>query len=1605
MSDKSAMEYDRFLFEKAPYGIFIANSQGRCLDVNPAGEKLTGYTRQQLLKMSLPDLLATEARQQALDLFQSLQHQNSAYGEFSFQKKDGTTCWLSLTAERMDEKRILAFCYDITNRVQAEKVLHITDAKLHQQNEEFLTINEELRQSYDEMEMANTVAQKERHEKQLILDAISDMVMYHDLHMHVVWTNKNAAEAVGKAVSEIKGKPCYENFGDDPRQICQNCPVKQAMEEKRVIKTRKTRKDGRIWDIWAYPVYDRHSQLQGVVETMTDVTQIVKAQQELKNSEQKYRRIAENVSDVIWISDLNLQTTYVSPSIKKLTGETPQEHISKSAAERIPLDQLQKISRILAEELEKEKDPQTPKDRSMVLETQHYKADGTTQWISINASFIRDERGNPAGIQGVSRNIDAQKKLEDELRESESRHKSIIAVSNTGAWEYDSEKDYLWCSPEYFTMLGYSPADFNLTQHGNFAPNWIELLHPDDRKSAPAIFAQYLTNGSQGLYENHFRMRHKDGHWRWIWSRGQTLKDELGQNTPITVGTHIDITDQKKLQQSIFENEQRLAATLQSIGDGVIVCDARGHIDLLNAVAESLTGWKNQDAKGLPVEKVFHIIHSQTRERAENVVRQALQNNATVELANHILLIAKDGTEYHIADSCAPIHDGEKNLLGAVLVFRDISQQYRQREELKKSEASLKEAQMIAQMGRWDYNHRNNRLTWSDTLYMIFEIKPENIKLSTQVFLDLVDPLDREKVNDTLKKSWNTQKPYKIDYRIRTPKGKIKWVEEHSETVFDAKGHPVSSMGIIKDVTTAKNTEIALRENEAKYRTFFETNTDGIIIFTLNEDLTIEIKEHNPALTELIGYRLRPNDLFSLFRLEPNITKQSLEKRIDEVFQKGIATFETVLLHKDGHKIDVNVKAIPIDFLGKPAIYSIIREISEQKQMERLMQARLRLMEYAENHSLPELLRRTLAEAEALTESKIGFYHFIDEDKGQISLNQWSERTHREFCKVNRSFPEHYSIKEAGVWTDCVHTRKPVIHNNYDALPHKKGLPPGHAPVVRELNVPVIRNRKIMAVLGIGNKASDYNARDVNTLTQLADLAWDIAERKMGQQKLRESEEKYRLIFEKSPLGVLHFDNQGVITECNSPFVNIIGSSRQKLVGLNMMKLPDQNIVQCIQTVISGKPATYEGMYESVTATKTTPVRLLFAPIINSEGTVEGGIGLVEDRSSFMQKEEFKKQVEVAREAARFKQNFLANMSHEIRTPLTGIMGMMEIFQQTPLNEQQQEYLNILRSSGENLREIINQVLDFSKIEAGKVRLNPSVFEFKAIMEDAQKLYAGICKPNVKMNIQLDPQIPDFIEADKNRISQVVNNLISNAVKFTHKGRINLRASLQSVLTDTRELIIKMEVQDTGIGIPAQLQEKLFTPFSQIDERDTRIYEGTGLGLSISKELVNLHGGEMGIHSKPQQGSTFWFTFLAKQSDDQPEILKEPKHPSSHRGKKKLRILFAEDKVVNQKVVQIMLLSMGHEVVLARNGQQALDLFNPTNFDLILMDIQMPVMDGITATQKLKEKYQDLPPIVGLSANAFEGDREKYMKMGMDEYLTKPVKREDFIHIMEKLFD
>jgi PAS domain S-box-containing protein len=517
----------------------------------------------------------------------------------------------------------------------------------------------------------------------------------------------------------------------------------------------------------------------------------------------------------------------------------------------------------------------------------------------------------------------------------------------------------------------------------------------------------------------------------------------------------------------------------------------------------------------------------------------------------------------------------------------------------------------------------------------------------------------------------------------------------------------------------------------------------------------------------------------------------------------------------------------------------------------------------------------------------------------------------------------------------------------------------------------------------------------------------DITERKNAELALKATDAKQSAMIANISDVIVIIDQHGTNMYKSPNVEKWFGWKPEELIGkIAWDKVHDEDVpdvVEFFEKILSNRKLTdtvecryrcKDGNYKWIEATATNCL---------DDPNIKGVLVNYKDISKHKQALALEQEVSVARKSAEFKQKFLANMSHEIRTPLTGVLGMAEILAKTQLNSQQKDYLHTLVESGENLREIINLILDYSKIEAGQVKPKMTNFRLRDIVAETEKLFYSLSQNEIEWEAHVSESLPAIIKSDKQRVNQIIRNLLSNAVKFTNEGKINLSVLDEDNDREKDHLLIRVEVTDTGKGIPEEMQSRLFEPFYQVEDDDARTYEGTGLGLPICKELANLLGGEIGVKSESGKGSSFWFTFRARIVTSDLDEKSMQVEENKQKPGKKLRVMVVEDKVVNQKVISLLLRSKGHTVILARNGLDALSCYQPGEFDLILMDIQMPVMDGLAAATRLKKMYHDVPPIVGLSANAFEGDREKYMQQGLDEYLTKPVNIIEFEELMLKL--
>ena len=657
----------------------------------------------------------------------------------------------------------------------------------------------------------------------------------------------------------------------------------------------------------------------------------------------------------------------------------------------------------------------------------------------------------------------------------------------------------------------------------------------------------------------------------------------------------------------------------------------------------------------------------------------------------------------------------------------------------------------------------------------------------------------------------------------------------------------------------------------------------------------------------------------------------------------------------------------------------------------------------------------------------------------------------------------------------------------------------------------------------------DILSQAFNTMAE--NLSLDIVRREEAEEALRESEQRHKVIFQNSPLGMVLFDSDGTIVDCNPPFVNLMGSSREKLIGFCTARRSSPEMRAALAKALAGECAVFENEYTSVTGGLTRDLRVVFNPI-NPGGAPAGVIATLEDigerkrsekalqesearfRNLFEQvpsvavqgyapdgttiywnsasetlygytaqeavgrnlldliipsearefvredmqsmartgipipageltlmrkdgstvlvfsshvivkkpdgpqelfcldidlsrRQEAENALLLAKEAAeaasQAKSEFLANMSHEIRTPINGVMGMLQLMEMTTLDEEQRQYVHLASSSVNRLSRLLSDILDLSRVEAGRMEIRVAPFDMREVCDAVTALFALTARnKGVDLACRVDPALPGTLLGDETRVRQVLFNLTGNALKFTDAGRVEVAIELLTP-EDGGTLHARLSVVDTGIGIPPDRLGEIFEPFRQVENSFTRSYQGAGLGLAIVQRLVGLMDGSIHIESTPGQGTSVTVVLPFRVPDG---VRPAPHEPEAVAEQRNLRILLVEDDPSNQLPIQIFMGKAGHETVVAEDGRKAMDILAAEDFDCVLMDIQMPVMDGLEATKAIRASTtlgaKRNIPIIAMTAYAMTGDREKFLDAGMNGYVSKPVDLAQLLRIMEE---
>ena len=839
-----------------------------------------------------------------------------------------------------------------------------------------------------------------------------------------------------------------------------------------------------------------------------------------------------------------------------------------------------------------------------------------------------------------------------------------------------------------------------------------------------------------------------------------------------------------------------------------------------------------------------------------------------------------------------------------------------------------------------------------------------------------------------------------------TKSNQICFVELNS-TIFNDATEEVRYLTVIgEDVTERRKVSEALARTNAQLQDIINNTSDLIQLISMSGRFLYV----NKAWLDITGYEsdelasLRLKDI-----LHPDFAEEALLKFEKIKNGEKIADFEVVFRRKDGRRLYLSGSVNCRYDKETPTAYRCIFHNSTAKvRAERssnlysnIAQATIR------STNLDDLYVNIHQELGKVIDVKNFFIAQYDSAKSYLYFpyyidEYFDSRVHFTKRKLGNGLTEY-----------AIAANKPLILRDeeiYKLAEDKTIYLYGVVPKVM-ICVPLRIGNKVTGIIGLKSyeRQNKYEQRDLELLDFISGQVALAIARKQAEDLLARETARLTAIIEGSSHLMWSVNRRMSLTSFNQEYSQLIENqlgmkpqlalSTEK-VGFRMVSSKDRKVLESkYREAFKGDQQHFEVQLDTADGEEKW-VEVFLNPIKNNDNIEEvSGIGRdITNLKKYQQ--DIVKAKDEAERSLKVKERFLANMSHEIRTPMNGVIGMIDLMIDTPLNDEQKDYVQTIRKSSETLLHILNDILDLAKIEAGKMALNEAPLVFKDVFDRLQSLFnqVAIAKNN-KIISEFDDNLPEFVIADETRLLQILSNFTSNALKFTENGIVKIKVSLIEKRGKFNR--IKVEIIDSGIGITEENLKILFNAFQQVDNSTKKSFGGTGLGLAISKELCRMMKGEVGVTSEWGKGSTFWFTIEIKQTDISPMMAKKDQSVYqilNHFDTYHPYLLVVDDNSTNRKVASEILRKSGCEVITADSGQKAIQLVQASildkPFDIIFMDIQMPEMDGIETTQILRQNNTNLPPVIAMTAYAMKEDRDRFMANGMNDYVPKPIRAE-----------
>ena len=820
-----------------------------------------------------------------------------------------------------------------------------------------------------------------------------------------------------------------------------------------------------------------------------------------------------------------------------------------------------------------------------------------------------------------------------------------------------------------------------------------------------------------------------------------------------------------------------------------------------------------------------------------------------------------------------------------------------------------------------------------------------------------------------------------------------------------------------RNITARSLAQKALSESEERKASLIESMND--LVFVLDKDLRI-IDYHNP-----FGQRLHvPPSVFMNKRYDeigmPEHVTDVLRDTVMECLRTGQLAKAEYMLENDGQEYwsDLHTTLLKNQNGEVNGVTCVIRDISERVNAEKSLKNHLKLQEILLKISTVYINMGLDKVEDMINDSLREMAEFVSADRAYVFsydfTNYTCSTTHewvREGISAEMDNQQDIPLDYVPDWVQAHEKGEeyyvPDIFQMTDSGPYSlRGILEPQS-IKSILTLPMLFNGKLYGFVGFDfcHEFHKYSEAEKNLLKVFAQMLMNVFERKSAEMMLTLQEQRYRNMISNINLGLIERDLNNNIVFVNQHFCDMIGYSYDELVGKDAtIIMSTDETKEMFREKMKLRKLGISDTYQVMTHKKNGDELWWIvsgSPLFNDKNELKGATGVFFD---FTKQKKLELELEKARitaeTASKAKETFLANMSHEIRTPLNVITGMIRELSKENLNDRQMSYIRYSESAASHLLTIINDILDISKISEGELVLDNKEFNLKTAINDVKSMFVSRAeKKQLKFNVTVQEEICPNVIGDAVRLRQVLINLLANSIKFTESGYINLSVSLRA--KDDKKQSLLFEVEDSGIGMSDEYMKKLFNKFSQEQDDATRPYEGTGLGISITKELVHLMGGDIKVISIKGEGTTFSFEVTMPYVDSAVYIKKEiGSYAKCFNG---VNILLVEDNELNRFIACQSLKYTGALITEAENGLEAIMELKRKRFDIVIMDVQMPEMDGVAATQCIRNELKVKTPILAMTANMFKEDIDLYLSVGMNDYVIKPYDEIDLFDKIKRL--